>query len=233
MAHDIGFWRHKPGQTLIRAFNGGSKATALATWLATSFPNLYGAAHGVNNLTGDRNSQVAAFYKAQAALPGSNVEAEVLATALNVYATTQSLGGTIGQSSASPSRRPASGPPRSMSALTAQPSGWPKKTTLSVYASASSEQADRRWCALQRRPDSPETGQPLVPRDQRGRLDHVTARASGVSTSPATDLMAVGMPETPGAAPVGHCESTFLNDHFVTPRHRMAGPARSWPSMSP
>src|SRR5262249_49388101 len=31
------------------------------------------------------------------ALPGSNLEAEVLATALNVYATTQSLGGSIGQ----------------------------------------------------------------------------------------------------------------------------------------
>jgi hypothetical protein len=39
---------------------------------------------------------VAAFYQSQFALPGS-LEAQVLATALNVYATTLSLGGTAGQ----------------------------------------------------------------------------------------------------------------------------------------
>ena len=93
----IGFWHGKNGQALINSFNGGSNATALSTWLATSFANLYGAGAGVNNLTGETNSQVAAFYQSQFALSGSNLEAEVLATALNVYATTQSLGGTIGQ----------------------------------------------------------------------------------------------------------------------------------------
>ena len=134
MAHDIGFWRHKPGQTLIRAFNGGSKATALATWLATSFPNLYGARAGVNNLTGDRNSQVAAFYKAQAALPGSNVEAEVLATALNVYATTQSLGGTIGQSYGFTVSAAGLGAASFNIGADGAAFGVPKKTTLSVYA---------------------------------------------------------------------------------------------------
>jgi hypothetical protein len=40
---------------------------------------------------------VAAYYQSLFALSGSNLEAEVLATALNIYATTQSLGGSIGQ----------------------------------------------------------------------------------------------------------------------------------------
>ena len=93
----IGFWHNKNGQALINGFNGGSNATALSSWLATTFPNLYGAGAGANNLTGETNAQVAAFYQSQFALSGSNVEAEVLATALNVYATTQSLGGTAGQ----------------------------------------------------------------------------------------------------------------------------------------
>jgi hypothetical protein len=94
---DIGFWHGKSGQALIKGFNGGSNATALSGWLAGAFPNLYGAGAGSNDLAGQTNSQVAAFYKTQFALPGSNVEAQVLATALNVYATTLSLGGTIGQ----------------------------------------------------------------------------------------------------------------------------------------
>jgi hypothetical protein len=88
----IGFWNNKNGQALINAFNGGPDSTALSGWLATAFPNLYGS------LSGASNAEVAAFYQSQFALPGTNVEAEVLATALNVYATTQSLGGTTGQS---------------------------------------------------------------------------------------------------------------------------------------
>jgi hypothetical protein len=93
----IGFWNNKNGQRLIDSFNGGPTATALSSWLATTFPNLYGANAGANNLTGYSNAQVAAFYQSQFALPGSNLEAQVLATALNVYATTQSLGGTNAQ----------------------------------------------------------------------------------------------------------------------------------------
>jgi FG-GAP-like repeat/FG-GAP repeat len=94
---NIGFWHSKNGQTLINGFNGGSSSTALSSWLAATFPNLYGAGAGANNLNGQTNTLVAAFYKTQFALPGSNVEAQVLATALNVYATTLSLGGTSGQ----------------------------------------------------------------------------------------------------------------------------------------
>jgi hypothetical protein len=92
---DIGLWHNKNGQALINSFNGGPDSTALSTWLATSFANLYGAGAGANNLTGFSNSQVAGFYQSQFALSGS-LEAQVLATALNIYASTQSLGGTIG-----------------------------------------------------------------------------------------------------------------------------------------
>src|SRR5262249_32889959 len=64
--------------------------------LSATFPNLYGASAGANNLTGRSNAQVAAFYLTQFALQGPKVEAQVLATALNVYATTSSLGGSAG-----------------------------------------------------------------------------------------------------------------------------------------
>jgi hypothetical protein len=88
----IGFWQNT-GQALIKCFNGSSTATALSAWLAAAFPNLYGASAGTNNLTGKTNAQVAAFYLS---LPGTKVEAEVLASALSVYASTLSLGGTAG-----------------------------------------------------------------------------------------------------------------------------------------
>jgi len=94
---DAGFWHNSSGQALINSFNGGSSATALSAWLAASFPNLYGAGAGGNNLSGQTNAQVAAFFESQFALPSPTVEAQVLATALDVYATTLSLGGTAGQ----------------------------------------------------------------------------------------------------------------------------------------
>jgi hypothetical protein len=91
----IGFWQNT-GQALIKSFNGSSTATALSAWLAAAFPNLYGASAGTNNLTGKTNAQVAAFYLSQFGLPGTKLEAQVLATALSVYASTLSLGGTAG-----------------------------------------------------------------------------------------------------------------------------------------
>jgi MBG domain (YGX type) len=94
LAAGIGFWHNGNGQALIDSFNGGPNATGLANWLALTFPNLYGANAGTNNLFGNTNLQVAAFYLTQFSLHGPKVEAEVLATALNVYATTLSLGGT-------------------------------------------------------------------------------------------------------------------------------------------
>jgi hypothetical protein len=90
----IGFWHNSQGQALINSFNGGANATLLASWLATTFPNLYGASAGSHNLTGKTNAQVAALYLSLFNLSGPKLDAQVLATALNVYATTLSLGGT-------------------------------------------------------------------------------------------------------------------------------------------
>jgi hypothetical protein len=97
MTATIGFWQNKNGQALIQSFNGGPTATALAKWLATTFPNLYGAGAGANNLTGMTNAQVAAFYVKLFTGPAPKLDAQVLATALNLYATTLSLGGTAGR----------------------------------------------------------------------------------------------------------------------------------------
>src|SRR5207249_4985688 len=61
----IGFWHNSNGQNLIKALpvvtNPDGSVTSVANWLATTFPNLYGAA-GANNLAGKSNAQVAAFY---------------------------------------------------------------------------------------------------------------------------------------------------------------------------
>jgi hypothetical protein len=92
----IGFWHNQNGQALISSFNGGPSSTYLANWLATTFPNLYGAGAGANNLTGQTNAQVAAFYETLFEEHGPKLDAQVLATALNVYATTTSLGGQAG-----------------------------------------------------------------------------------------------------------------------------------------
>jgi hypothetical protein len=95
----IGFWHNNNGQALITSFNvtpSNPSPTALSCWLAATFPNLYGAGAGANNLAGKSNAQVAAFYLTQFDLTGPKVEAQVLAAALNVYATTASLGGSAG-----------------------------------------------------------------------------------------------------------------------------------------
>ena len=91
----IYFWAGARGQALINSFNGGPTATALANWLALTFPNLYGAQAGAHNLFGQSNTQVAAFL--HTLYPVNILDADVLTTALNVYATTQSLGGTAAQ----------------------------------------------------------------------------------------------------------------------------------------
>jgi hypothetical protein len=67
---------------------------------------MYGAGAGANNLTGKTNAEVAAFYKtlfartAQTAAGGgpAKMDAQVLATALAVYVTNQSLAGTTAAS---------------------------------------------------------------------------------------------------------------------------------------
>jgi N-acetylneuraminic acid mutarotase len=89
----IGFWNNSNGQALIKSFGKTATELSLANWLASAFPNIYGASTGANNLTNKSNAQVASYYQTLFAQT-NKVQAQVLATALNVYATTQSLGGT-------------------------------------------------------------------------------------------------------------------------------------------
>jgi uncharacterized repeat protein (TIGR01451 family) len=96
LAGSIGFWDGKNGQALVSHFNGGAAATALSAWLAATFPDLYGANAGADNLTGKTNAQVATFFQSLYSLSIPRADAQVLAMALNVYATTSSLGGSAG-----------------------------------------------------------------------------------------------------------------------------------------
>jgi SdrD B-like domain len=89
----IGFWNNKNGQALILSFNGGT-GTQLADWLAATLPHLFGVYAGGNNLTGKSNASVAALFQQDFLLKGVKLDAQVLATALSVYATNATLDGT-------------------------------------------------------------------------------------------------------------------------------------------
>lgn len=89
------YWSSSAGQSLIKSFNGGSTRTELANWLASSFPNVYRAQAGTNNLSGKTNANVASLFLNLTRLQRS-LDQEVLATALNVYASTLTLGGITG-----------------------------------------------------------------------------------------------------------------------------------------
>jgi hypothetical protein len=91
----IGFWQNKNGQALIRNVNGGQGSTALANWLASNFPYLYGANAGVNNLTGKLNADVAALFLRLFNVTGQKTYAQVLAGALAVYMTDSDYSGTL------------------------------------------------------------------------------------------------------------------------------------------
>jgi SdrD B-like domain len=91
----IGFWHNKNGQALINALNGGSNSTALATWLATNFPYLYGANAGANNLTGKNNRNVAAYDLNCFGVKGQKTDAQILGAALATYVTDSDLAGTV------------------------------------------------------------------------------------------------------------------------------------------
>jgi uncharacterized delta-60 repeat protein len=87
----IGFWNNKNGQALINALNGGSTSTQLANWLAATLPNTFGAHAGSNNLTGKTNADVAALFQSDFVQKGVKLDAQLLATALSVYATNATL----------------------------------------------------------------------------------------------------------------------------------------------
>jgi hypothetical protein len=89
----IGFWNNSNGQALILAFNGGGTSHQLGDWLAATFVNLYGANSG-NNLMGKNNAYVAALFQQDFQQQGPKLDAQVLATALSVYATNATLDST-------------------------------------------------------------------------------------------------------------------------------------------
>ncbi len=89
----IGFWNNKNGQALIKSLNGGV-GTELADWLAATLPNMFGVNAGSNNLTGKSNAYVANLFQQDFLLKGVKLDAQVLATALSVYATSATLDST-------------------------------------------------------------------------------------------------------------------------------------------
>lgn len=89
-AAPIGFWQNKKGQALILSLNGGATATALGDWLASTLPGTFG------QLAGATNAEVAEHYKSLFRAKGGKLAAHLMATALSVYATTESLGGQAG-----------------------------------------------------------------------------------------------------------------------------------------
>jgi hypothetical protein len=66
----------------------------LSAWLAATFPNLFGVNAGTDNLAGMTNLEVARFYQLLLRRRGTKLEAEVLALALSICASTPALGGT-------------------------------------------------------------------------------------------------------------------------------------------
>ena len=96
----IGFWHNQNGQALIDSLNGCSTSTQLASWLATTFPNLYGAGAGSHSMlhsngTPLTNSEVAALYLTSSFFGalGQKTYAQVLSVALATYVTSTNLAG--------------------------------------------------------------------------------------------------------------------------------------------
>jgi uncharacterized delta-60 repeat protein len=94
----IGFWNNNNGQALIEALpmvtNADGSVTSVANWLAATLPNMFGANAGSNDLAGKSNAYVAALFQSDFVVKGTKLDAQVLATALSVYATNATLDST-------------------------------------------------------------------------------------------------------------------------------------------
>jgi hypothetical protein len=92
MTATIGFWANPNGQAIINSFGKTSSGLTLANWLATTFPNLYGGtSKNPNYLANKTNAQVAALFVKLFNGASPKADAQVMATALSVFATTNSL----------------------------------------------------------------------------------------------------------------------------------------------
>jgi protocatechuate 3,4-dioxygenase beta subunit len=93
----IGFWHNRNGQAVIKSFDGGYNHTDLGNWMASTFPNLFGASNPYTgtSLAGKTNAQVASIYSNLWNPRGvtKNTYIQAFAVALGVYADTRSLGG--------------------------------------------------------------------------------------------------------------------------------------------
>ena len=88
----IGFWANPNGQAIINSFGKTSSGLTLANWLATTFPNLYGGTSKNPNYLADKtNAEVAALFIKLFNGATPKADAQVLATALSVFTTTNSL----------------------------------------------------------------------------------------------------------------------------------------------
>src|SRR5262249_52585356 len=86
----IGFWQGPNGQALLNSFGTTAGGLTLANWLATTLPHLYGKG-GLHDLTGRTDADVAALFRSLFAVQGQKVEAPLLAAALAVFTTTNTL----------------------------------------------------------------------------------------------------------------------------------------------
>jgi hypothetical protein len=87
----IGFWNNKNGQARIKSLNGGGASHQLGDWLAATLPNMFGADAGGNDLAGRSNAFISALFQGDFVVKGVKLDAQVLATALSVYATNATL----------------------------------------------------------------------------------------------------------------------------------------------
>jgi hypothetical protein len=91
-AKTIGFWQNKNGEAIIKSYCGGTSGTSLRTFLLTYNP--------FKDLTGTTCTQIATYVanvikaaNASGASMNAMLKAQMLATALDVYFSTPSLGG--------------------------------------------------------------------------------------------------------------------------------------------
>jgi hypothetical protein len=92
----LDFWGGDGGRALIHGFHGGPRSTRLGNWLAATLPNLFGRRSKLD-LTGKTNLVVATLLQTLLRAQAPRADAQLLATALGVYASTESLGGRVAE----------------------------------------------------------------------------------------------------------------------------------------
>ncbi|HEV3339673.1 MAG TPA: SpaA isopeptide-forming pilin-related protein, partial [Pirellulales bacterium] len=92
-------WTTSNGQNLLNKLNGSSSATSLALWLATTFPNLYGAGAGSHSLVNSGGSYFTDSQVVSAYSKFAGGDQQVLSAALSVYTTSVDLAGSASATS--------------------------------------------------------------------------------------------------------------------------------------